>query len=280
MGRWHRRRDVHTARARPSSRGTGSAAACSPRALPWCARWPLRLAAGGRAGPARVGTGATATSVGLGDTPSGCPLRPMGGAPAACVRGGRLALSALRRSDDPARRSDDPARSSVAASHPAHPRHLGRPSTARRRIRLSRSTPLWVRCRASRGGPVPCSERHRAPQRYPRWAESASATCSLLSLRKPTAVRSEGRWNHLSVPRMRPPLLHSLEAPDGQPSVVPVRVSAFDGPEPVRVAPSLSSGFTRLVSLFCALSRPKTSHRHRMMDRPGTTRAEAIGALK
>jgi hypothetical protein len=58
---------------------------------------------------------------------------------------------------------------------------------------------------------------------------------------------------------MRPPLLHSLEAPDGQPSVVPVRVSAFDGPEPVRVAPSLSSGFTRLVSVFCALSRPAVS---------------------
>ena len=42
MGRWHRRSDVHPARARPSSRSPGPAAACSPRANPWRARWPLR----------------------------------------------------------------------------------------------------------------------------------------------------------------------------------------------------------------------------------------------
>jgi hypothetical protein len=228
MGRWHRRRDVHTARARPSSRGTGSAAACSPRALPWCARWPLRLAAGGRAGPARVGTGATATSVGLGDTPSGCPLRPMGGAPAACVSGGRLALSALRRSDDPARRSDDPARSSVAASHPAHPRHLGRPSTARRRMR---STPLWVRHVRLGVGPCPVrggTGRHsavRAGQNRRRRSIRGSRYAS-----RPSTVRSEGRWNHLSVRsaaiQRRSPTFWSLFSSRIEPYILAVRFNS------------------------------------------------------
>ncbi|MFT6821944.1 MAG: hypothetical protein ACJATT_005778 [Myxococcota bacterium] len=84
------------------------------------------MATGGRAGPARVSTGAPAAPIEQGDTLSQCPLPDLGGAAVARVRGRRVALSLLRR-------SDDPASSSLAARHFAHPqrpRRRVRPSTA------------------------------------------------------------------------------------------------------------------------------------------------------
>jgi hypothetical protein len=107
------------------------------------------------------------------------------------VRGRRMALSHLRGVDDPAGHC-------VATSHAAHPRqprHLGRPSTARRHrsIRLSRSTPLWVRSRATRGGPVPYSEGHRAPQRCQPGQNRRQRAYSRPSRRKSAAHGLERR---------------------------------------------------------------------------------------
>jgi hypothetical protein len=137
VGRWHRRSDVHTARVRRASRGPSPAAACAPCALPWRARWPFCLAPGSRANSARVSNGAPAAPIEHVDTLSQYPIPDLGCAAVACIRGRRVALSHLRRSNDPAGRS-------VAARHPAHPRWTRcRCSTStaprRRRLRLSRS---------------------------------------------------------------------------------------------------------------------------------------------
>ncbi|MFT6142287.1 MAG: hypothetical protein ACJAZO_003751 [Myxococcota bacterium] len=175
------------------------------------------------------------------------------------VRGRRMALSHLRRTDDPASRSLErqsgslpsvgrrsttgasscvgygasPAHSwllahaaawlahprsdhashrigALAACHVAHPRRPGRrrgarPTRQRRRLRLSRSTPLWVRSRATRGGPVPSSEGHGAPQCcQPTQNRRLRPVRGSSYASQPPAVRSEGHWNHLSV-SSRPP---------------------------------------------------------------------------
>jgi hypothetical protein len=109
----------------------------------------------------------------------------------ACVRGGWVALSALRWSHDFARRA-------LAASHSAHPRRRRRrrrPGTARRRrrARLTRSTPLWVRSRATRGGPVADSEGHAAPQLCPAGLNRRAKTCSRPSRCK-SATRGKPGW--------------------------------------------------------------------------------------
>jgi hypothetical protein len=102
------------------------------------------------------------------------------------------------------------------AAHPRRPRRCGGPSTTRRRrrTRLSRSTTLLVRSRATRAGPMPDSEGHRAPQRCQprqnrRWRP---VRCSRYAS-QPPAVRSEGRWNHLSV-YMRLVSFRQLATPD------------------------------------------------------------------
>jgi hypothetical protein len=191
----------HPARVRRAPRGSGPAAACAPGVHPRRARWRFRMAPGGRADSAHVGTGAPATPIEQVDTLSQYPVPDLGGAAVACVRGRRVALSHLRR-------SDDPARSSVAARHAAHSRwtrcRCGT-STAprRRRPRHSRSRS------ATAVGPVPCdsggavalSGRSRsaialsAPGRIGARRSIRGPRCAS----RPLVVRSEGRWNYLSV---------------------------------------------------------------------------------
>ena len=108
----------------------------------------------------------------------------------ACVRSGWVALSPLWRANDPTHGSLE-----RHVAHPRRPGHLSCPSPARRcrPTRLSRSTPLWVRSRASRARRGPYSEGHRTPQRCPRRAESAPTTDSRLSLWKSAAPGTERR---------------------------------------------------------------------------------------
>ena len=118
----------------------------------------------------------------------------------ACVRRGWVAVSQLRGADAPARRT-------LAPRHVAHrepPGHLGRSGTAGqpRRFRLSRRTPLWVRSRATRARLVPAIRsglgRHSAVRPEQNRRQRPVRGYSYAS--QPPAVRSEGRWIHLSVP--------------------------------------------------------------------------------
>ena len=117
----------------------------------------------------------------------------------ACVRRGWVAVSQLRGADAPARRT-------LAPRHVAHrepPGHLDRSGTAGqpRRFRLSRRTPLWVRSRATRARLVPAIRsglgRHSAVRPEQNRRQRPVRGYSYAS--QPPAVRSEGRWKHLSV---------------------------------------------------------------------------------